>query len=425
MHSFRYEADQLHCEAVPLAEIATAVGTPVYVYSRATLLERATEYLRAAAAAVPRSLVCYAVKANGNPSLLRLLAQAGLGADVTSGGELFLAIHAGFEPQKILFSGVAKSVAEIETALAAGIRALHVESRQELELIAAAAGNLGLVAPVAVRINPDVKAGAHPHISTGSHGHKFGVPPAEGLAMLRRAAGDPWLRPAGLAAHIGSQIADISPFVESARLLALLAAEAAAAGIRLDYLDVGGGLAIDYGQGLDAPNPAEWLTAVAAPVAEAGYELVVEPGRSIVGPAGALVSAVVYTKEQGDKTFVITDAGMNDLIRPALYDAYHPIVPAQKPAGRSGGDGVSHPPMKVVDVVGPVCETGDYLARKRPLPPLNPGDLLAVLQAGAYSFAMSSNYNGRLRPAEVLVSGEQFHVIRQRQTYQSLLDGCP
>jgi diaminopimelate decarboxylase len=427
----------LRCEEVPIVEVVTAVGTPVYVYSQATLLQQADKYRQAAVTAVPRSLICYAVKANGNPSLLRLLAQAGLGADVTSGGELFLALHAGFDPQKILFSGVGKSEAEIEAALAAGIRALHVESAQELDLIAALAARHQIVASVGVRVNPNVSAGTHPHISTGSHGHKFGVTLAQGMAMLHQASAHEWLRPVGLAAHIGSQIADIGPFVESARLLCAAAAEAAAAGIHLEYLDAGGGLAIRYADGDSAPHPAQWLTAVAAPVAAAGYELVVEPGRSIVGPAGTLITRVAYTKEQGDKTFVITDAGMNDLLRPSLYDAYHPIVPVLeraplRPEAAPGGieqavaKGVEilEQGAKIVDVVGPVCETGDYLGRERPLPPLQPGDLLAVLQAGAYGFTMSSNYNGRLRPAEVLVNGNQFQIIRQRQTYRHLLDGC-
>lgn len=427
----------LLCEQLSLAELAAAVGTPVYVYSQAELLQRAASYQQAATTAVPRSQVCYAVKANGNPTLLRLLAQAGLGADVTSGGELFLALHAGFEPQKILFSGVAKSAAEIETALAAGIRALHVESAQELDLIAAIAEEHKVVACVAVRINPNVSAGTHPHISTGSHSHKFGVTWEKGLAMMRQAAAHRWLRPVGLAAHIGSQIADIGPFVESAGFLCAAAAEAAAAGIGLEYLDVGGGLAIDYGNGTRAPKPAQWLAAVATPIAAAGYELVVEPGRSIVGPAGVLVTRVVYTKEQGDKTFVITDAGMNDLIRPSLYNAYHTIVPVlgsgthragaapmQMEQENAAGSEIRYPAGRTVDVVGPVCETGDFLARERLLPPLQPGDLLAVLQAGAYGFAMSSNYNGRLRPPELLVNGDQFQIIRRRQSYDDLLHGC-
>lgn len=413
MPPFSYDTQQLCCEGSPLTAIVAAVGTPVYVYSQAELQRRANAYRDTAAALTPRSLVCYAVKANGNPTLLRLLAAAGLGADVTSGGELFLALHAGFPPDKVIFSGVGKTRAEIEMALTAGIRALQVESAMELEVVAQTAVSLGRVAAVGVRVNPDVEAETHPYISTGQRAHKFGVSPEQARRMLAWAASHPWLRPVGLAAHIGSQITELEPFVAAAGKLVELAGELAAMDIDLPYIDVGGGLGIDYAQ-VEAPEPTAWVTAVARPVTQAGYEVVMEPGRSIVGPAGALVTQVLYTKTQGEKTFVITDAGMTDLIRPALYQAYHPIVPVRQTASS----------FAPVDVVGPVCETGDWLARERPLPPLRPGDLLAVLQAGAYGFAMSSNYNGRLRAAEVLVDGEQFRVIRERQGLEALLVGC-
>jgi diaminopimelate decarboxylase len=408
---FHYHQNTLYCEKVPLAEIASAVQTPVYVYSQAELLRRANAYQTAAPAS---ALVCYAVKANGNPELLRLLAAAGLGADVTSGGELFLARHAGFPPDKILFSGVGKSRSEIEAAVAAGIHALHVESEMELAVIADVAAELGRVVSIAVRANPNVHANTHPHISTGEHVHKFGVTISQATALLHFAAEHPWLQPVGLAAHIGSQITDLAPFVESAHFLVAAANDLAAAGISLQYIDVGGGLGIGYAIN-NAPKPAEWVAAVASPVVEAGYQLVMEPGRSIAGPAGALLTQVVYTKQQGGKTFLISDAGMTDLIRPALYAAHHPIQPVQQPA-----ENAVHNP---VDIVGPVCETGDHLARERPFPPTRPGDLLAVLQAGAYGFAMSSNYNGRLKAAEVLVDGRAFRVIRNRQTYEQLLGG--
>lgn len=408
---FHYQDQTLYCEEVPLTEIASAVQTPVYIYSQAKLLHRANAYRTAAPA---NALVCYAVKANGNPELLRLLAAAGLGADVTSGGELFLARHAGFPADKILFSGVGKSRPEIEAAVTAGIRALHVESEMELAVIADVAAELGRVVPIAVRVNPNVHADTHPHISTGEHVHKFGVTLAQATALLRFAADHPWLQPVGLAAHIGSQITDLAPFVESARFLITVANDLAAAGISLQYIDVGGGLGIRYAKN-DTPEPADWVAAVATPIVEAGYQLVMEPGRSIVGPAGALLTQVLYTKQQGGKTFLITDAGMTDLIRPALYAAHHPIQPVQQPAESST--------LQPVDIVGPVCETGDHLARERPFPPTRPGDLLAVLQAGAYGFAMSSNYNGRLKAAEVLVDGRNFYLIRQRQSYAHLLDG--
>ena len=414
MSTFSYREGQLVCEGTRLEAVAAAVGTPVYVYSQSALLERAHAY-RAAVVEAPAALVCYAVKANGNPELLRLLGQAGLGADVTSGGELFLARHAGITPDKIIFSGVGKTPAEIETALAAGIRALHVESEMELGVVAEIAARLERVAPVGVRVNPDIHVKTHPYISTGEHAHKFGVTPEQARRMLRQAAGHPWLKPVGLAAHIGSQITDLEPFVQSVRFLVNMAEELAADGIRLAYLDVGGGLGIDY-SGEGVPAIAAWVAAVTEPVAGAGYGVVMEPGRSLVGPIGALVTQVLYTKQQGEKHFVITDAGMSDLIRPTLYDAYHPILPVKQ-----------YPVISeqwTVDVVGPICETGDWLARERPLPPVEPGALLAVLQAGAYGFAMSSNYNGRPKPAEVLVDGDSFRVIRRRQGYEHLLDGC-
>ncbi len=408
---FRARAGELHCEDVPLTAIAAAVGTPVYVYSRADLLGRARTFLEAArAAAGDGALVCYAVKANANPALLRLLREAGLGADVTSGGELFLARHAGVAPERIIYSGVGKRAEEIEEALAAGIRAIHIESEMELAAVAAVAARLGRVAPVGVRVNPNISAATHPYISTGLHSHKFGVPRARAVAILRAAAADPWLRPVGLAAHIGSQITDLDPFAQAARFLVSVADELADEGIRLEYLDCGGGLGIDY-QGA-APGLADWVHVIGPVIRAAGYELVVEPGRSIVGRAGALLTRVVYTKQQGDKRFVIADAGMTDLIRPTLYQAHHPIVPVAPAVGE-----------EVVDVVGPICETSDFLARDRALPPLAAGDLLAVLHAGAYGFAMSSNYNGHLRPAEVLVEGDAFHVIRRRQTYDDLIAG--
>lgn len=411
METFVYRSGELFCEEVPLARIVAQVGTPVYVYSQHSLVEHAREY----GTAVSPSLACYATKANGNPHLIRLLGQAGLGADVTSGGELFLALQAGIEPQKIIYSGVGKTRAEIERALQAGIRALHVESEQEVAAIADVAAQLGQVAHIGVRVNPNIHVETHAYISTGEHAHKFGVAPERAMQILHQAQGHPWLKPVGLAAHIGSQIVDISPFEQSAQFLVGMAAELESVGIRLSYLDVGGGLGINYAR-QDAPTVREWITAVSAPVVAAGYELVMEPGRSVVGPAGALVTQVVYTKQQGEKQFIITDAGMSDLIRPTLYQAYHPILSVKQPS--------AHVVPVTVDVVGPICETGDFLARERPLPPLQTGDLLTVMQAGAYGFAMSSNYNGRLRPAEVLVNGDSFHIIRQRQTYQHLLDGC-
>lgn len=410
--SFVYRSGELHCESVSLAAVADAVGTPVYVYSREEIMTRALAFLGAAAeVAGAAALVCYAVKANANPILLRLLGEVGLGADVTSGGELFLARHAGIPPSRVIFSGVGKKSAEIAEALTAGIRAIHVESEMELAAVADEAERLNLIAPVGVRVNPNISAETHPYISTGLHDHKFGVPRERAVSILRAAATHPHLRPVGLAAHIGSQITDLAPFGQAVAFLVALADEMKAEGIELAYIDAGGGLGIDY-QG-SAPGVADWIRTVGRQIGDAGYGLVVEPGRSIVGRAGALLTRVVYVKEQGQKRFVIADAGMTDLIRPTLYQAYHPILTVAEPTGAP----------ETVDIVGPICETSDFLARERSLPPVGRGDLLAVLHAGAYGYAMSSNYNGHLRPAEVLVEGESFRVIRARQTYDALLAG--
>jgi diaminopimelate decarboxylase len=407
-----YKNGRLQAESVPLAEIAAAVGTPTYVYSQAALLAQAAVIRQATADFAPGGLVCYAVKANGNPALLRLLAQAGLGTDVTSGGELFLALHAGFAPERILFSGVGKSAVEIREAIRANIRAIHLESEMEMGVVAEMAQAVGQPAAVGVRVNPGIEAATHPHISTGGQAHKFGLPPSQALALIRQAAAHPWLRPVGLAVHIGSQITELAPFAAAARQLVALARQLEETGIWLDYLDAGGGLGVAYETA--APAAAAWIEAVGQPIQTAGYQLVVEPGRTIVAGCGLLLTCVTYLKQQGERPFVIVDAGMTDLLRPALYDAVHPILPVSEPT-----DDV----RQFVDVVGPVCETGDYLARQRPLPLVRPGDLLAITQAGAYGFAMSSNYNGRLRSAEVLVNGDQFRIIRHRQEYGHLLPG--
>ncbi|WP_420642504.1 diaminopimelate decarboxylase [Candidatus Leptofilum sp.] len=410
---FQYQNHRLHCENIPLAHLAQSYGTPLYVYSRAAILENAHAYLAQAPAG---SLVCYAVKANGNPAILRLLAEAGLGADVTSGGELFLALHAGFLPEKIIYSGVGKLPHEIEAALDANIRALHVESARELEQIALIASQRQQIVPIGVRVNPDIYVETHPYISTGARQHKFGVSPETAVSLFHFATQHPWLKPVGIAAHIGSQIQEIAPFTASAEFLVGLADELASSGIQLEYIDVGGGLGVQYASKkweAQSEKIEQWMTGVAKPVQNAGYRLVMEPGRSIVAAAGALLTQVVYTKSQGGKQFAIVDAAMNDLLRPTLYKAHHEILPVDLTQRRRGAE--------KYDVVGPICETGDFLGKERPLPSLSPSDLLAVFHAGAYGFAMSSNYNGRLRPAEVLVDGETTYLIRHRQTYANLL----
>lgn len=405
-----YRRGVLQAEGVPLPAIADEVGTPVYVYMQSTLLARAGAFLSAAPAG---SMVCFAIKANNSPHLLRLLADAGLGADVTSGGELFLALHAGFPPQRIIYSGVGKTESELLAALNAGIRAVHVESEQELRLLGRLAEQQRKPANVGVRLNPDVAAVTHAHISTGGREHKFGVDPETALGMLLWAAEHPWLRPVGIAVHIGSQITSLEPYARAIEGAAALAGQFAARGGRLEYLDAGGGLGVSY-QGEMAPEPAEWLQAIVTQVAGAGLRAVVEPGRAICAPAGLLLTRVLYVKEQRNRRFAVVDAGMNVFLRPALYGARHPILPVIQPTGAPG---------ELYDVVGPICETGDTLATECRLPPLAPGDLLAITQAGAYGFAMSSNYNGQLRPAEVLVAGDSRRLIRRREAYDALLMG--
>lgn len=408
---FQYKDQTLYCENCSLVAIAQAVGTPVFVYSQAELERRAHAYRF-----LPEALTCFAVKANGNPVLLRILGAMGLGADVTSGGELFLALHAGIPSNRIIYSGVGKSKAEILFAIESGIRALHVESKPELEVIAAISKEVGRKVRIGIRVNPDIHAETHPYDSTGRLEHKFGVPRETALAMFQHAAGHPWLEPVGLAAHIGSQITSTAPYTKLAKYLVELAGEVEKIGIDLAYLDVGGGLGINYNHD-DVPSIEAWVAAVANVILDAGYQMVMEPGRSIIGPVGVLLTEVLYTKQQGGNNFVIVDAGMNDLIRPAMYKAVHPLLPVREPQGNADQ-------QIIADVVGPVCETGDFLAKKRLLPQLHTGDLLAVGQAGAYGFAMGSNYNGRLRPAEVLVDADHFQVIRRRQQYQHLLDGA-
>ncbi len=417
MSNFHYQTNELYCEGLPIAKIGDDVGTPVYIYSLAELKERASAYQLTAP--TKNSLVCYAVKANQNSKILTILREAGLGADVTSGGELFLALHAGFAPEKIIYSGVGKRRDEIEMALEANIRALHVESEMELAQIAEVATEWQQVARIGVRVNPNIVVETHPYMSTGETLHKFGVTPETAVSLLHTAREHPWLHPVAIANHIGSQITDIEPFAAAAQFLTNMAEELASSGLKLEYIDVGGGLGIDYQQSpisnLQSPIPpiSDWVTAVSTPVHNAGFDLVMEPGRSIIAPTGMLLSKVEYLKMQGKKAFLILDAGMNDLLRPTLYKAYHPILPVVQ----SDTDTVPY------DIVGPICETGDTFAQERSLPPTKAGDYLAIGQAGAYGFAMASNYNGRLRPAEVLVDGDQYSVIRQRQTYEHLLDG--
>ncbi|MCL4533734.1 MAG: diaminopimelate decarboxylase [Bacteroidetes bacterium] len=405
-HGFDYRRNTLHCEGVALSAIAEEYGTPTFVYSRAAL-EANYQRVDAAFAGVPH-LICYSLKANGNLSVGRVLAAQGAGADVVSGGELFRARKMGIEGNKIVYASVGKMVHEIEQALADGILMFNVESRAELETIAEVAARRGQRAPIALRVNPNIDPKTHPYITTGMRKYKFGVPPEEAVELYRWTVRTPSLQPVGIQMHIGSQLVEVGPIVEAAGKMAEVLR---ATGIPLRYFDVGGGLGITYKD--EKPEGPELLAKKLAPLVKSlDCILILEPGRFLVGNAGILLTKVIYIKTNPEKKFVIADAAMNDLIRPSLYDAYHPILPVVPAYG-----------AETVDVVGPICESGDFLAHGRELPPLKAGDLLAVGNAGAYGFTMSSNYNARPRAAEVLVEGESFRVARRRENYLDLIRG--
>lgn len=418
-------SETLHCEGVSLSRIAEAAGTPAYVYSRAAI-EDAYRSLDRAFGRLPHTL-CYAMKANSNLSVLRALARLGSGFDVVSGGELDRLRRIGVSGSRIVFSGVGKAREEIREALRfpgtragrGGIALFNVESGAELEVLlgeASAHVAAGGARPAAaIRVNPDVLAGGHPHISTGHHHHKFGVDWAEARRLYLAHANSAAIVWRGISAHIGSQILTLAPYRRALSRLASYVRDLARNGVSLRLLDIGGGLGIRYTEESPA-SPAAWARALAEIVRPLRCRLLVEPGRALVGPAGVLLTRVIYVKESRGKTFVIVDAAMNDLIRPALYDAVHPITPVAREAARTRR-------ASPVDVVGPVCETGDFLARDWPLPPVQPGDLLAVWGAGAYGFSQSSNYNARRRPAEILVEGSRFRIARRRQTYDDLVRG--
>jgi diaminopimelate decarboxylase len=411
MNAFAWQDNSLCCEDTPLAQIARSAGTPCYIYSQAAILGRFHEYDRAFGSAPHK--VCYAVKANSNLAVLRLLSEAGAGFDIVSGGELFRVLRAGGDPKSVVFSGVGKTAGEIEFALETGIHSFNCESEPELALIDALASRLGVKARVAIRVNPDVNPETHPYISTGLRENKFGIDIAEVLDVYRRTAALPNLRLDGVSCHIGSQMLDAGPTLEAFDRLLELVKQLCAAGMPIRTLDLGGGLGIPYRDGEARPAIAGFIRSVCEKVAGADLTLMVEPGRSIVGEAGVLVTRVLYRKNNAGKQFIIVDAAMNDLIRPALYQAHHEIVPV-----RSGGTG-----NIVADIVGPVCESADFLARGREVPNALPGDLLAIMTAGAYGFVQSSNYNSRRRAAEVLVDGSCWRVVRARESYDDLVRG--
>lgn len=410
--AFAYRGGALCAEQVSLEEIARRFGTPCYVYSR-TLIERNFGEFARALAGRP-ALVAYSVKANGNLALLSLLAKLGAGFDIVSGGELARVLAAGGDARKVVFSGVGKSEAEIEQALNARILCLNLESEAELERVSGLAARLGVKAPVAFRVNPDVDARTHPHISTGLKQNKFGVAYSDAERLYRDAAQRPGIDVIGIGCHIGSLMAGAGPFIDAASRIAALADRLERAGIRLSHIDLGGGFGIRYRKEAPQASIAEFLDGALGVLAGRKQTLVVDPGRAIVGEAGVLLTRIEYVKPGNAKSFVVVDAAMNDLIRPALYEAWHDVLPVREPKGAE-----SDAPARVYDVVGPVCESADFLARERPLS-VREGELLAIMSAGAYGMAMSSNYNSRPRPAEVLVERDRASLVRERETVEQL-----
>ncbi|MEW5914053.1 MAG: diaminopimelate decarboxylase [Thermodesulfobacteriota bacterium] len=411
MHHFAYTDGVLHAEEVNLAQLAQQVGTPTYVYSQATLTRHFQVFSQAFAGL--DALVCFSVKSNSSRAVLALMASLGGGADIVSGGELSRALAAGVPPEKIVYSGVGKSVAEMEAALTAGILMFNIESAQELAVLDETAGRLGLKAPVSLRVNPDVDARTHPKITTGLAKNKFGLDMQQAFEQYQQAASLAHVELKGVSCHIGSQITQVEPFADAVGRLEVLIGRLRQAGIHLSLLDLGGGLGITY-RNEEPPSPGQYAAALRDQVARLGMRLVLEPGRVLVGNAGILLARVLYTKDTPAKHFIVVDAAMNDLVRPAFYDSYHQILPVARANGRG---------EVTADVVGPICESGDFLARDREMADLQRGELMAVMSAGAYGFVMSSNYNSRPRPAEVMVHGDRWSVVRRRETVEELMRG--
>jgi diaminopimelate decarboxylase len=410
MNHFQYQGNELFCENVAVRDIAARVGTPFYLYSHATLT-RHMKTFTGAFAAVPH-IVCYSIKANSNLAVLKTFVNLGAGFDIVSGGELFRARQVDCDPRKIVYSGVGKTEAEIEAALEADILMFNVESPQELEVIDRVAGRLGKKAAIAIRVNPDVDPQTHPYISTGMKKAKFGINIARALEDYRRAATMPNLEVIGVDCHIGSQLTKLSPFVDAIKKVRELVESLQKEGFAIKYLDLGGGLGITY-KDEEPPTPADYAEAIIETTRGLDVTLIFEPGRMMVGNAGMLIAKVLYVKEGEAKNFVIVDAAMNDLARPALYGSYQGIQAVDRSTAAT----------MVADVVGPICESGDFLAQDREMPAFRQGDLLAVASAGAYGFSMASNYNSRTRTPEVMVKGDRVLVVRQRETYDDLIRG--
>jgi diaminopimelate decarboxylase len=410
MHHFQYQNMELYCEDVPVSEIARDVGTPFYLYSHATLRQHFKAFDGAFQGI--EHLTCFSMKSNSSLAILRLFAQQGGGVDIVSGGELYRALKAGVDPHKIVYSGVGKRREDLEYALKSGILLFNVESSQEISQLNEAAGSLGKMAPIAIRVNPDIDPQTHPYISTGLKENKFGIEISKALEEYTRAATLGNLSITGVSCHIGSQLTQVSPFVDAMRLLQELIQKLHQAGIDITYLDLGGGLGITYDKE-EPPHPKDYATALKKELGMEDMILILEPGRVIMGNAGILVTQVLYTKTTHEKDFIIVDAGMNDLIRPSLYGSYHGIQPVK----------LGERQKVRADIVGPICETGDFFARDREVEAYEPGELMAIMSSGAYGFSMASNYNSRPRVAEVMVKGDQYHVIRARENYEDLVRG--
>lgn len=410
MHHFIYKNNELHCEDVPISSIAQSVGTPFYVYSHATLKQHFDAF--DGAFSDVSHLTCYSMKSNSNKALLALFSGRGGGVDIVSGGELYRALNAGVDPQKIVFSGVGKSRQDLEYAVSSEILMFNVESPQELLKLNDVALEIGKKARISIRVNPDVDPKTHPYISTGLKENKFGIGVEEALRQYEKASTLEGLEVVGVSCHIGSQLTQTSPFVDALRKLKELIAQLKHINISIRYLDLGGGLGITYDSEAP-PDPAEYARDIKSELASSKWTLILEPGRVIVGNAGVLVTKVLYAKTSYEKNFFVVDAAMNDLMRPSLYGAYHGIQPVKQTSGEK----------VTADIVGPICESGDFLAKDRQVEPLVPEDLIAVMSAGAYGFSMSSTYNSRPRVCEVMVKEGRFEIIRQRETFEDLVRG--
>ncbi len=410
MNHFQYIADELYCEEVPVSKVVKEMGTPLYIYSHATLkhhfmvFENAFEGIK--------HLTCFSIKVNSNLAVLKLFALEGSGMDIVSGGELYRALKAGVEPKKIVYSGVGKQIEDLEYALRSDILMFNVESAQEILKLNEIAGRIGKKARMAIRVNPDVDPETHPYISTGLKKDKFGIDINDAFEQYTTAAGMNNLNVVGVSCHIGSQLTQVSPFVDALRKLMQMIKRLEEKGIHIDYLNLGGGLGITYDRE-EPPHPKEYAKAILEELETADLILILEPGRVITGNAGILVTEVLYTKSTREKTFFIVDAGMNDLIRPSLYNSFHSIQPVR----------MSDREKVKADIVGPICESGDFFAKEREIPFFEAGELMAIMSAGAYGFSMSSNYNSRPRASEAMVKGDRFYTIRERETFEDLVKG--